>query len=92
MRECAACVEATVGDAGDLGPRVQGFWKETEAGAKDQAANPEAGRVFELSVGSETFRLRKGDSFFFRSDLPHSYRNIGKQVAKVLWINSPPTF
>lgn len=48
--------------------------------------------LFELSVGSETFRLRKGDSFFFRSDLPHSYRNVGKQVAKVLWINSPPTF
>ena len=48
--------------------------------------------VFELSVGSETFRLRKGDSFFFRSDLPHSYRNVGKQIAKVLWINSPPTF
>jgi transcriptional regulator with XRE-family HTH domain len=48
--------------------------------------------AFELSVGSETFRLRKGDSFFFRSDLPHSYRNAGKQEAKVLWINSPPTF
>jgi transcriptional regulator with XRE-family HTH domain len=48
--------------------------------------------VFELSVGSETFRLHKGDSFFFRSDLPHSYRNVGKEIAKVLWINSPPTF
>ena len=47
---------------------------------------------FELTVGSKTYRLKVGDSFFFRSELPHSYSNIGTKTARVLWINSPPTF
>lgn len=47
---------------------------------------------FELQVGAETYLLNQGDSFFFRSDLPHSYRNPGNVTAKVIWINSPPTF
>lgn len=47
---------------------------------------------FELTVGSKTYRLKAGDSFFFRSELPHSYRNTGTETARVLWVNSPPTF
>ena len=47
---------------------------------------------FELTVGSTTYHLKAGDSFFFRSELPHSYRNPGQEVARVLWVNSPPTF
>lgn len=47
---------------------------------------------FELSVGSKTYYLKTGDSFFFRSELPHSYVNSGTETARVLWINSPPTF
>ena len=30
--------------------------------------------TFELQVGAEKYLLNQGDSFFFRSDLPHSYR------------------
>ncbi len=48
--------------------------------------------TFELQVGAEKYLLNQGDSFFFRSDLPHSYRNPGNVTAKVIWINSPPTF
>lgn len=47
---------------------------------------------FELTVGSKTYSLRAGDSFFFRSELPHSYRNVGDVTARVLWANTPPTF
>lgn len=47
---------------------------------------------FELTVGNTTYHLNAGDSFFFRSELPHSYRNPGEVQARVLWINSPPTF
>ena len=47
---------------------------------------------FELTVGSKTYRLKAGDSFFFRSELPHSYLNTGTKTARVLWVNSPPTF
>ena len=46
----------------------------------------------ELTVADEIFVLNAGDSFFFRSDLPHSYRNCGTEIASVIWINTPPTF
>lgn len=46
----------------------------------------------ELKVGDEVFVLSAGDSFFFCSNLPHSYRNCGTEVASVVWINTPPTF
>lgn len=46
----------------------------------------------ELTVGERTFLLKSGDSFFFRSNLPHSYRNTSDTVSKVVWINTPPTF
>jgi transcriptional regulator with XRE-family HTH domain len=44
----------------------------------------------ELTVRGETRLLGIGASFFFRSDLPHSYRNPGRKVARVIWVNSPP--
>ena len=46
----------------------------------------------ELVVGDQRHHLTEGDSFFFKSDLPHSYRNIGKNLARIIWINTPPTF
>jgi transcriptional regulator with XRE-family HTH domain len=46
----------------------------------------------ELTVGGKRFRVKQGDSFHFRSELPHGYRNIGSKPARILWINTPPTF
>jgi quercetin dioxygenase-like cupin family protein len=46
----------------------------------------------ELTIGDERYALQAGDSFYFPSTVPHSYRNPGKHVARVLWINTPPTF
>ena len=46
----------------------------------------------ELTVAGQTFHLIEGSSFHFRSNLPHSYRNRGRYVARIIWINSPPTF
>ena len=50
-----------------------------------------SGRL-ELTVGDRVNHLDEGDSFFFRSDIPHSYRNLGSIPAVVVWINTPPTF
>lgn len=50
-----------------------------------------AGEI-ELMVGEQTFRLKGGDAFVFRSDLPHHYRNIGDGRASIFWVNTPPTF
>lgn len=46
----------------------------------------------ELTVGGRRFLVKKGDSFCFRSERPHSWRNEGKSIARVLWINTPPSF
>jgi len=46
----------------------------------------------ELCVGGEKYSLSRGDSFFFPSTIPHRYRNPGKVTARVVWINTPPTF
>jgi transcriptional regulator with XRE-family HTH domain len=48
--------------------------------------------VLELKVEGEVYRLGPGDSFCFRSEMRHSYRNPGSSVARVLWVNTPPTF
>lgn len=48
--------------------------------------------TLELTIGEETYRLMEGDSVFFRSPLAHGYRNISDKVARVLWVNTPPTF
>jgi quercetin dioxygenase-like cupin family protein/DNA-binding XRE family transcriptional regulator len=46
----------------------------------------------ELTVDGRVDRLRRGDSFYFRSEKPHSYRNPGLVAARVLWVNTPPTY
>lgn len=44
---------------------------------------------FELTVGQEVFTLKAGDSFTFRSEAKHAYRNPGQSVARILWASTP---
>nr|WP_321845335.1 cupin domain-containing protein [Paraburkholderia bannensis] len=46
----------------------------------------------ELTLDQERHLLQPGDSFYFPSNVPHSYRNPGKVVTRVFWVNTPPTF
>ncbi|UHD46418.1 cupin domain-containing protein [Aureimonas altamirensis] len=48
--------------------------------------------VIDLHVGDKTYRLEAGDSFAFASEIPHAYNNPGKESARILWVNTPPTF
>ena len=48
--------------------------------------------ALELTVGGEVFELTEGCSFVFRSEVPHGYRNTGPVRARVIFINTPPTF
>lgn len=50
-----------------------------------------AGQI-ELIIDGRKHQLAEGDSFAFRSELSHSYRNIGRKTARIMWINTPPTF
>ena len=44
---------------------------------------------FELTVGSEVASLAAGDSFQFDASVPHRFRNVGSEVARVVWIIMP---
>jgi transcriptional regulator with XRE-family HTH domain len=46
----------------------------------------------ELTVGGRRYMIEAGDAFCFRSERPHSWRNRSKTRAKILWINTPPSF
>jgi transcriptional regulator with XRE-family HTH domain len=46
----------------------------------------------ELVVDGRRFTAAAGDAFCFRSDRPHSWRNLSTGVTRVLWVNTPPTF
>jgi transcriptional regulator with XRE-family HTH domain len=48
--------------------------------------------ALELTVGNKTYSLEPGDSFVFRSESFHKFENTGETVAKVIWVNTPPTF
>jgi transcriptional regulator with XRE-family HTH domain len=46
----------------------------------------------ELTIGRRVYHLGPGDSFCFRSEISHSFRNPGPGQTKILWVNTPPTF
>lgn len=48
--------------------------------------------TIELLLGDACHVVHQGDAFTFASHVPHGYRNIGDQPARILWVNSPATF
>lgn len=46
----------------------------------------------EITVDGNSYVAEAGDSFYFHSNLLHSYRNLSKGITRILWINTPPTF
>ena len=48
--------------------------------------------MLDLTVGNRVSRVFKDDAFFFRSEELHGYANPGDEVARILWVNTPPTF
>lgn len=46
----------------------------------------------ELVVAGEVCLVKAGDSFVFKSTLPHSFINRGVKAARVVWVNTPPSF
>jgi transcriptional regulator with XRE-family HTH domain len=42
----------------------------------------------EITIDKITYHLRKGDSFAFKSTLPHAFRNLGRATCEVVWINT----
>ncbi|MET0314423.1 MAG: cupin domain-containing protein [Hansschlegelia sp.] len=42
----------------------------------------------ELTIDAAVYRLRAGDSFAFKSTLPHAFRNPGDERCVILWVNT----
>ena len=49
------------------------------------------GRI-ELTVGEEVWQLDEGDGYYFDSNLPHRFRNIGRGVARIISAITPPSY
>jgi len=43
----------------------------------------------DLFIDGTTYRVRAGDSFFFKAHLTNGYRNAGPTVARIVWVNTP---
>jgi DNA-binding transcriptional MerR regulator/quercetin dioxygenase-like cupin family protein len=48
--------------------------------------------TLDISLEDQTHQLRAGDGFYFESNTPHTWRNLGTTKTVVLWVNTPPTF
>jgi mannose-6-phosphate isomerase-like protein (cupin superfamily) len=46
----------------------------------------------ELSLGGKTYKLKRGECFYFRALKRHRVANKRKTKALVLWVSSPPNF
>src|SRR5882762_6682830 len=79
---------------------LSGYINDIEPGGGSEGVLQHEGEEFgyvldgeiELVVDNHRYQLRGGDSFYFRSERPHSYINNRKRIARVLWINTPPSF
>jgi len=48
--------------------------------------------AIEITLNDSMYVLRKGDSIYFNSNVPHEFRNIGNEEAEAIWVITPPTF
>jgi transcriptional regulator with XRE-family HTH domain len=82
------------------GHLLSGYINDIEPGGGSRGTLQHEGEEFgyvldgmiELTVEDRCYQLREGDSFYFRSERPHAYINNGRRVARVLWVNTPPSF
>ena len=83
----------------DLGGDLQTYFVEIRPGGHSGPdtythRGEEAGLVLsgtlELTVAERTVQLYEGDSFRFKSSVPHRYGNPGTTPTTVVWVNSLP--
>ena len=73
---------------------------EIESGGASEPDDPHDGEEFGhvlsgtifLHLGNQKFKVKKGESFYFKPSLVHFISNESKYTAKVLWVSSPPSF
>ncbi len=71
-----------------------------DPGQKTGEEEPHEGEEFgfvlsggiEVTLGVKTYKVRKGECFYFKASKKHYLSNRRKMKALVLWISSPPNF
>jgi transcriptional regulator with XRE-family HTH domain len=71
-----------------------------DAGEKTEDEEPHEGEEFgfvlsggiEVTLGVKTYKVRKGECFYFKASKKHYLANRRKMRALVLWVSSPPNF
>lgn len=48
--------------------------------------------IINIHIGNDKFKVRKGESFYFKANANHYISNEGKSVARVIWVSTPPSF
>ena len=48
--------------------------------------------ALEVTVGNRTRVLKAGDAYYFKSNQPHQFRNVGVNVCEVISACTPPSF
>lgn len=73
---------------------------ELEPGGKTKEDPPHHGEEFGyvikgsiyLHIGSEKYKVKKGESFYYNANYNHYISNAGKSKATVIWVSTPPNF
>lgn len=45
-----------------------------------------------ITLGNAKYICKKGESFYYTANKPHSIKNVGKTTAKFIWVSTPPNF
>lgn len=78
--------------------RMEPIRLKLEAGGSTYPDNPHEGEEFgyilsgniTLHIGSKSYKLKKGESFYFTADKQHYITS--KAGATLIWVSSPPSF
>lgn len=65
--------------------------EEMLAHAGEEGGVVVGGRI-ELTVGGDSRILSAGDAYYFKSSIPHRFRNPGREDCEIVSASSPPTF
>ncbi len=73
---------------------------EMDVGGSTETDSPHEGEEFgyvlsgivQLEIGERKLKVRKGESFYFKSTAPHRLTNAGKNPCRILWVSTPPSF
>lgn len=71
-----------------------------DAGGRTRAEDPHEGELFgyvlngsiTLHIGQQSYRAKKGESFYFRPNAHYYIEAAGKMPASFIWVSTPPSF